>query len=255
MSNFKLLGVKITGKDESALLSKIQTGLKIGRKQIIFTPNPEILVQASRDSKYKAILNKSDINIPDGVGITVLSKFCYGQKLQRIRGREFFLKLLRLADKNNLRVFFLGASKKVNEEAVNKARQDYPNANFDGASTPLLNRELQIDSEKDIVIYNEILDHINEYSPDVLFVALGAPKQEKWIINNLDLKAKIFMGVGGSLDYFVGKTVLPPEFISRLGLEWIWRLCFQPKRIFRIFNAVVTFPYLVFRERFFGKYP
>lgn len=248
-----ILGVKISSKSQDELLILIKSRLKKREKTLFFTPNPEILVESARDPKFKEILNSSDINIADGVGLTLMSKLILGQNLTRIPGRVFFLKLLELANKESLKVFFLGASEEVNKLAVEKATREYPNAKFVGASAPLLDNEVSLISEKDTSIYNEIIKHINDYSPDILFVALGAPKQEKWIYKNKNLNVKVFLAIGGSLNYFVGKSVQPPVFISRGGLEWIWRGIFEPWRFKRIFRASIIFPYLVLKEKFLGK--
>lgn len=224
----QILNVNITIIPRSDLLKEIDFSLKNNKKISIFTPNPEILVKASRDTKYREVLNSSDINIPDGVGISIAFRFLFGKDLKRIRGREFMLDLLKIANENRYKVFFLGASEKVNKQAIEKASEIYSNASFYGNSS--LNAQ----------------DEINKIKPHMLFVALGAPKQEKFISKNIKkLKVNLVMAVGGSLDFFVGQQSLAPSLISRGGLEWLWRLAKNPLRIKRIFNAVVVFPMLV----------
>lgn len=234
LETLQILEVNIAITPEDKLLEKIDFSLKKNVQLCVFTPNPEILVKAKKDSDYKDILNFADVNIPDGVGISFAAKFLYGKKLKRIRGREFFLRLLDYADKNGSRVFFAGASEEVNLKAVKKASKVYSRAKFEGTSD----------------IKNS-LEKINKFNPHMLFVALGAPKQEKFIYENFkNLDARVMMAVGGSLDFFVGKQHIAPTWISRGGLEWLWRLCFDPGRIKRIFNAVVVFPALVIVSRF-----
>ena len=228
-NEISILGVKITITPKSELLKKLESDLKKNNKNIIFTPNPEILVKAHKDKKFRDILNFSDMNIPDGVGISIASNFLHSKQVKRIRGREFMLDLLNIASKKNYKVFFLGASEEVNVNAVKKASRAYKNAKFEGTSD-----------------VKNSLNQINKFGPHMLFVALGAPKQEKYIFENLkNTKVKLVMAVGGSLDFFVGKQVLAPTWVSRGGLEWLWRLSFDPRRIKRIFNAVVVFPILV----------
>jgi len=246
----KILGVGVSSTTELQVLAFFRDNLKKNKKIFITTPNPEIILRAQRDEILLKSLNKSDIAVPDGTGVLWAAKFLNNPLKSRIKGRELMIKLLEHANNEQLKVFFLGASPLVNEKAVKKAKVQYPNALVFGNSGPRLNDEVQPVTEADSKSQIEVVNHINEVKPDILFVAFGAPKQEKWSYKWLPkIKVKSIMVIGGSLDYFVGSAVLPPRWMARVGLEWLWRLLKNPARIKRIFNAVIVFPTLVIKEK------
>ncbi len=240
----KVLGVNITVSPKKEVLEYLSYCLKNRDKIFIVTPNPEILVESSKDESFKKILNKADVAIPDGVGLALAGV------RGRILGRELFQDLLDLAASKNLKVYLLGAKNEVNALATKKAAKIYPNILIKGCGDFMVSENGEIVSESNIKIYKDIISDINSFAPDLLFVAFGAPKQEKWIYNNLEkLNVKIVMAVGGTFDYFVGKMAKPPDVMEKLGLEWLWRLIQEPSRVGRIFNALVVFPLLVLRAR------
>lgn len=245
-----LLGVELSGTSKSALLSLVRSSLKNKSKFFITTPNPEIIVKAQKDTDLMDALNASSIAIPDGVGVTLLAGLL-GMKLKRIPGRVAMHWILEYANENKLSVFFLGSTKEVMDTVLLKINKDYPKVKANGSSDIVINNKGQSEIDRDTKQYIEIVKHINNYKPDILFVALGAPKQEKWIYSNLPkLNVGGAMTVGGSLDYYAGRMALPPGVVSRLGLEWLWRLCLEPNRFRRIANALLVFPYLVFWDQF-----
>ncbi len=166
-----------------------------------------------------------------------------------------FENLLKLANSKKFKVYLLGASPEVNKAALAKITELYPSVNAKGSGDIKVNKEGYSELEIDRKRHIEIIRDIDSFKPDILFVALGAPKQEKWVSNNLE---KINVGgamvVGGALDYFVGKMRKPPPVLSRLGLEWLWRAILEPHRLKRIFTAVVVFPVLVFKSKFTNTY-
>lgn len=200
----------------------------------LFTANPELLVMAAKDQSLKKIINSADLVIPDGVGLKYAAKFLHKKDLNIIPGRRLFLKLLALARKNNWKVFFLGGKGIKNV--------------FAG---PVLDENGEPKTAKEAKIQKEVIQKINEIKPDLLFVGFGMPKQEKWIYKNVKkLDAKGIMAVGGTFDYVFGKARLPPEWLEKLGLEWLWRLLHEPRRLSRILNAVIIFPLRVFLYKF-----
>ncbi len=246
-----VLGVKITSKSKLEVLESIDFCLNNHKKFYITTPNPEIIVQAQNDKKLKESLQLSDISIVDGVGIK-LALMVLGFGGYRItKGRELFIELLKIANERGYKVFLLGGLDRVNKSCIEKILKEYPNINVQGNPGPTLNQEAKPVSEVDSKLYKDTLRDINMSKPDFLFVAYGAPKQEKWVFENIkNLKVKGVMVIGGTLDYFSGEASLPPEWLSNIGLEWLWRLIKDPSRISRIFNAVIVFPILVLKNRF-----
>lgn len=229
-----ILGIRLDSTSIDSVLNTIGGFLQSKHKFSVFTPNPEILLEASRDINFKKILNSSDINVPDGVGLKIAAP-----ALNIIKGRELFLELVALARKKNWKVFFVGGEK------IKKV-----------TAGPRLNKNGEPISERDKKIEIELVEKINKFKPDLLFVGFGMPKQEKWISKWLPkLEVGGAMAVGGTFDYVFGKAKLPPAWIGKAGLEWLWRALHEPKRVLRILNAVVIFPLEVFWYKFQKKTP
>lgn len=236
--------VNVTSKSE--VLNFLDSRLKSLSKFFITTPNPEIILLAQKDRELMEALNTSDLALPDGTGLVL------GGVKEIIKGREVFEDLLSIANKKALKVFLLGGDVKTNNMVVAKINKKYKKLKVEGRGDIVLNNKGYSDTKNDASIHIDVLRHINMFNPDILFVGLGAPKQEKWIYHNQDnLNVKIVMTVGGAFDYYSGKLGKVPEWMARGGLEWLWRVLQEPRRIKRIFNAVVVFPiyYLLNRNR------
>ncbi len=169
--------------------------------------------------------------------------------LKVIKGREFTIDLIKIANERRYKVFLLGSTRRILTKTLNRLSKEYPavrfktyrGAKYDTNSVPLTDRDIRHNKKS--------LRLINRFQPHMLFVAYGAPKQEKWVYRNLDqLNCGLIMVVGGTFDYIsdTGKSV--PQIINRLGLEWLWRLLTGSQNIKRIMNAVVKFPLLVMND-------
>jgi N-acetylglucosaminyldiphosphoundecaprenol N-acetyl-beta-D-mannosaminyltransferase len=232
-----ILGVKISKITKEELLSLAQTTIRERKRLKLFTVNNEFIVDAQANKDYREILNKSDISVADSTGVVWSARKLHNEKIERLPGADLFFDLLDLADKEKRNVFFFGGTKGVGELAKGKVEKRYPNIQIGVIDGVKISAE---DESKSII------DKINETDPAVVFVALGSPKQEMWIENNLSkLKPAIYVGVGGTLDFVSGKIKRAPQSIRGLGLEWLYRLIVQPSRAKRIYKAVVTFPLLI----------
>lgn len=227
-----LLGVGLTNINEQEVLEYIARGLeKNEEKYYIVTPNPELLVIANSNQKYKAVLNNAKIALVDGIGIVIGLRLVGKRPIQRIHGVDFVESLCRYASKQPITVGFLGGGPSVAEETAECLIKKYP-----GLRVGLVSKE-----------WNKAL---NSKKVDVLFVAFGSPKQEIWISENLkDLNVKIAVGVGGSFDFISGRVPRVPKVIRNLGLEWLFRLIIQPWRLKRQLS-LIKFVFLVFKEKF-----
>lgn len=249
-NKIELLGINISSISMDEVLKVVSSGLKNKKQLFITTPNPEIVVASQIDEGLREAINGSDVAVPDGVGIVWASKILKGKILHRTRGRELFIKLLEMANENSLKVFLLGSTKSVIEASIETVHKKFPAVDISGDNYIALDQNADFVSKSSSTKHCEIINHINRIKPDILFVALGAPKQEKWIARYLpELNIRVAMAVGGTLDYFSGKASLPPKILADLGLEWLWRLIKEPWRIRRIINAVVIFPILIFKRK------
>jgi len=232
----KLLDVRIDSYSEKILMAKIRDILRGNAFHQIATVNPEFLVAAQKNKKFKERLNHNQLNICDGFGITFWTKFLYNKKIIRIPGVELAEMICKLAEKEKKSVYLLGGFG-VTEAATHYLVSKFPNLKIAGHQ----------DGKKD-----ELHADIISAKPDIILVAFGAPAQEFWIaehgpnIANL----KLGIGIGGTFDFWAGKVKRAPKLFQRLGLEWLWRLMMEPlKRGKRIYTAVIEFSMLVIKEK------
>jgi len=232
-----------------------------------------MLLSAQKNDGFKSILNSTDLNIPDGIGILwaatyldSIKKFnsfifkCVKAKLtllyiliaphkvrkilpERVTGTDLTQKI---CDKvpAHTKIFLLGGAEGIAEKAAQNLNDKY-DINIVGTDSSAAN---PLNDKK-------ICEVINLRQPDLLFVAFGAPRQEQWITRNLQNlpSVKVAIGVGGAFDFISGKISRAPKFMRKLGLEWLYRLFLQPTRIKRIYNATIKFPLAVFKKSLDNK--
>lgn len=194
--------------------------------KIINTINPHSYCVANKDLVFKEALENSDILLPDGIGIVWAERFLNGNIVKKIAGYDLFLFLMNKLNNEYGSVFFLGASEETLEKIKSKSSQEYPNITF-GSYSPPYKPEFP---KKDSKI---MCDEVNFFNPDILFVGMTAPKQEKWVHEFKNhLKVKNICTIGAVFDFYAGNVNRAPEFIIRLGLEWLHR-SMKSKRLFK----------------------
>ncbi len=241
---YKILGIKIDNLYLAEVLESVELFLNSSKQHYLVTTNPEFIVHAQKDEEFREILNQSDISIADGMGIKFSAKR-YGWKLkQRITGVDLLWEIASIAEKQNKSIYLLGSKRGVPQATAFKLIQEFPKLKIVGAETGFRSWHRHIKDEK-------LVKMMNLRKPDILFVALGHGKQEKWISKNLQNipSVKLAMGVGGSFDYISGQVKRAPKFMRQLGLEWLYRLGKQPWRLPRILTAVIRFSWLVIKDR------
>jgi N-acetylglucosaminyldiphosphoundecaprenol N-acetyl-beta-D-mannosaminyltransferase len=235
MKNFEkinLLGVGITNASEQEVLEFIVTGLETSsKKYYIVTPNPELLVIANKDKRYRDILNGAKLALPDGIGVMKAAQLAMTPLKQRIHGVDLVKSLCREVSNRPITVGFLGAGSSVAQSASECLINEFPNLKVG-------------------MVASEWSDALKEKKIDILFIAFGSPKQEIWIADNLNIiPAKVVIGVGGAFDFISGRVPRAPKFLRSLGLEWLFRLIIQPWRIKRQIS-LIEFVFLVIKSRF-----
>jgi len=209
--------------------------------------NPHSLVEARNDPVFQKALAGADILLPDGAGIVVAAKMLGLDLRERVAGSDFFSELSRQAEKRGgLRYFFVGSTNEVLEKITSRLKNDFPNIVVCGAYSPPYKEAFDNNDNK------EIIDRVNRAKPDVLWVGMTAPKQEKWIYNNRDrLEVPLIAAIGAVFDFYAGTKKRAPEWVCRIGLEWLPRLLREPKRLFkRNFVSSPLFLMLVLQEKF-----
>jgi N-acetylglucosaminyldiphosphoundecaprenol N-acetyl-beta-D-mannosaminyltransferase len=216
-----LLGVGFNNLKIKEVLELIIKGLKKSEeKYYVVTPNPEILVIANSDSNYKNVLNRAKLALPDGIGVIIASRLLLTPLKERIHGVDLMDSLCKKVSKQPITVGFIGAGPHVADLAAECLRNKYPGL---------------------IINFTETEWNFEKKYPetDILFVAFGSPKQEIWIAENLSrLPVKVAIGVGGAFDFVSGKIKRAPVFVRKLGLEWLFRLVKEPRRIKRQLRLV-----------------
>lgn len=190
----------------------------------IVTANPEIAYYANKNATYMNKIKEADLIIPDGIGIVKASKKLGKPLQERIPGIELMESILEEANQQYKRVFLLGASKETVKLCENNLKKKYPNVKFKSKH-----------GYKNITDYKRV-EQVKKFKPDIVFVAMGYPKQESWIYYyKHHFTHTLFMGVGGSFDVFSGKVKRAPTLFIKLNLEWLYRLLTDVKRIKRAF--------------------
>jgi N-acetylglucosaminyldiphosphoundecaprenol N-acetyl-beta-D-mannosaminyltransferase len=219
--------------------------LNDGRQHMIVTPNPEMAVLAARDPGFKKILHAASLALADGYGLRLAAWWERKEIPETITGVDFGLALAQIAEQKNCSVYFLGAGEGIAEKAAANIQQVYPKLRFAGATAERI-RWIAGKWEEDA----DLAARIAATEPDILFVALGHGKQERWIKDHLPQlpTVRIAIGVGGALDYYSGQKKRAPGFLRALHLEWFWRLFTEPWRAWRIFEATFVFLGMVLKN-------
>ena len=243
-AELEILGVKVHDLTMREAVERVKELFRTGRQGYVVTPNPEFIMSAAKDKEFTHILNKSDLSIPDGAGLVWASRIWGTPLRERVAGSDLFWELCAEAARRGGRIFLLGAKPGVAEKTAQIVRKRFPKikiaGTFAGDGSPAGDVET-------IANLNQSASH---HPIDILFVAYGHGKQERWIKRNLKkVKVKVAVGVGGTFDYVSGQVALAPKFMRVLGLEWLYRLIREPWRIKRQW-ALVSFSISTFKESF-----
>ncbi|MGE6513595.1 WecB/TagA/CpsF family glycosyltransferase [Lysinibacillus sphaericus] len=217
-----VLGINVNTEGYDELMDMAFERIEKKQKALVVAINPEKIIKAKEDPALKKLLNEAEFQIPDGIGVILASKIQKGQIRERVTGVDMMMKLCEEAAKRDKPIFLYGGKPGVADAAKAKLESLFPSIKIVG---------IQDGYEKD---EQKVIDRINEAQPDLLFVAMGSPKQENWINANRDqLHPTIYQGVGGSFDVLAGTVKRAPEIFQKFGLEWFYRLLKEPKRIKR----------------------
>jgi N-acetylglucosaminyldiphosphoundecaprenol N-acetyl-beta-D-mannosaminyltransferase len=239
MLNFKeVLGYHFVDNTMDELVSEVHSRIAVSEKTFIVTANPEIITYAQSNPFYDEVIKNSDYITPDGIGIVIASKMLGRPLQERLAGFDLMLRLLELSDKEHYRVYLLGTKPNFIDLSASNIKKTFPNIEIVGF------HHGYFQSDK------KIIKEIQEKQPDLVFVGLGFPKQEKWISENLQHFQKgVFIGIGGCLNIWAGVSKRAPKFMVNLNLEWLYRLIKEPSRSKRML-AIPIFLKRVFRRDF-----
>ncbi|MFS4482699.1 WecB/TagA/CpsF family glycosyltransferase [Hyunsoonleella sp. 2307UL5-6] len=213
-----------------------------GKKMVVNTINQYSYCIAEKDKQFKTALRVSDILLPDGVGIVVAAKWLLGKKIKKIAGADIHQFLLERLNTDHGSCFYMGASQDTLQKIEARINKDYPNIRVGSYSPPF---KKEFSTEENATIISEV----NTFKPDVLFVGMTAPKQEKWSLQHkeaLNVNGPI-CAIGAVFDFYAGTVTRPNKVWQKLGLEWLGRLVKEPKRMWKryIYFGVVFGKYLI----------
>ena len=231
----EILGCNVDKIDMDETLQKIGDFIQSGNPHHIITLNAEIIYKAQSDPKLKTIINEADLVTPDGSGVVWASKYLNSPMPERVTGIDLTQNLAELASKKGWTLYLYGGAPSVAEVAAQNLQIKHPELKIAGTCHGYITEAEE----------QNLLKDITEKRPDILLVALGAPKQEFWIKKHQKtLQTSVCIGVGGSLDVIAGRVKRAPVFFQRAGLEWLYRLIKEPHRIGRMM-ALPKFAILV----------
>ncbi len=218
-----ILGVYFDVVSMDQAVNKMLSFTECESPDVVYTPNPEIVMAAYDNKDLQDALNKGALVIPDGIGVVMGSRIIGGEIRERVAGYDLIQHVFDKLKLTNKTVYLYGAKPGVAKQAVEKMIRQYPGLTFVGYSDGY---------EKD---QEAVIEQIASLKPDFLLVGLGAPRQEYFIeANRHRLGAKVIMGVGGSIDVMAGVVKRAPDFFVRLNIEWLFRLIKQPSRAKRM---------------------
>jgi len=270
VKTIEIAGIPIDNVTADEVLALADRTIVSGHQAHWVTVNPEMVLRASQDPAFHALLRNASLRTADGVGIlwaayylkskppvsAIVSRFRWLISLfsillspsrvrdplrERVTGTDLMARLADASQSRDWTLFLLGAEAGVAEKAISILSQAYPQAKFVGSFSG------NPGPEND----DEAVRRINLARPALLFVAYGSPTQEQWIQRNLVRlpSVRLAIGVGGAFDFHAGAIRRAPRWMQKIGLEWFWRLLREPRRLKRIWNAAVAFPRLIYRQK------
>lgn len=245
MKHNKLLGITLPMNSREEILEKIlKNNNDKSKYTMVFSLNPEILVEMEKDPDFKKIARKAQIRILDGVGIVLAARINGLRVGDRYTGVDLMNDVLEQASKHSLRVMLIGGEQKLAEQIAECYSDKNPRLEIFGIQG--IKDVTKATEEEERLIFSIVADR----KPHIVFVAFGSPFQEKWLYRNqAHFKGMVVAGVGGAFDFLSGRIPRAPRFVRLLGLEWLFRLIIQPWRIKRQLR-LLTFIRLVLRQRF-----
>lgn len=242
MQKQSLINFGITLGSYEQFVNRIVENSSAGIPTTICVANVHMFIEAQKNKSFAEILEKADIVTPDGKPLTWALKLLNGIQQERVAGMDLFPSLLKAADKANISIYFLGGSQQMLETLNEKVKNDFPSLHIAGYFSPPF-RKLSNEEQ------NAMIEKINTAKPQLIFVALGCPKQEIWMHEMKTKLNTVLIGVGGALPVYAGMQKRAPVWMQKSGFEWLYRLFQEPRRLFKRYLVTNSlFIYIVGKE-------
>ncbi len=244
MGSDRLLGVRVGRRSLPELVAAAGAAIAERNRSFVFAcANPHSLVVARHDADFRNALEGADAVVADGVGCRWAGALAGVAVGPRITGSDYFAALMKMLDGNSGRAYFFGSRDEVLERLAARVRREFPRVSIATFSPPFGTWSAE-DNRR-------MVADIRAFEPDVLWVGMTAPKQEKWVASNVaELRTPVIGSIGAVFDYYAGVTRRAPQWICDIGLEWLYRLPREPKRLWRrTFVSAPQFLWFVLLER------
>ncbi|MDN4492141.1 WecB/TagA/CpsF family glycosyltransferase [Ureibacillus aquaedulcis] len=226
MKKVTIMGVPFLHIDQKGFVSLLENRIQQKEKTFVVTANPEVVMTANENPQVMQYLEKATYICADGIGVVKAAQILGESLPERVTGYDSMIQLLQAGNQKHYKIFLLGAQNDTLQKAVDNIHATYPNVEIVGYQDGYFNWE-----------DNDIAERIAQTQPDLVFVALGVPRQEKWISENVDkFSHGVFIGVGGSFDVIAGTVKRAPVIWQKMNLEWLYRLLSQPTRFKRMLS-------------------
>ena len=224
----EIAGIRIDNLDMEETIQRIEEFIKSKKPHIICTANIDHIVLTQNDKEFKEIYQKADLVTADGMPLIFLSRLLGEPIKERVTGADLLPSFCEKAREGRYKIFLLGAEEQASKKAVQNLREKYLGINIVGRySPPFGSLESKGENEK-------IIDIIKSKKPDILFVAFGAPTQEKWIYRNMNkINVPVSIGCGATIDFISGNVKRAPRWMQKIGLEWFHRFLLNPKKMYK----------------------
>jgi N-acetylglucosaminyldiphosphoundecaprenol N-acetyl-beta-D-mannosaminyltransferase len=207
--------------------------------------NVHMTMEAHQDPAFKQMLDRASLVLADGKPLTIACRLLYKQQQERIAGMDFMPRIIEVCHQQKATIFLYGSTTEVLDLLQKKIQTEYPGVKIGGAISPPFGRTLTVEEQQ------QYIDQINESGAHLVFVALGCPRQEKWMANNYTKINAVLLGIGGALPVMAGVQKRSPVWMQKMALEWLYRLFQEPKRMFkRYLYTNSAFIWLFFRAWF-----
>lgn len=221
-----VIGVPITALPASEQISQMVAWASGRESKIVCVANVHMVIEAHSDPGFHEVLRRSDLVTPDGMPLVWMLRWLGARGQDRLPGLDIFFGVAGEAERRGIGVFLYGSTPDVLDRIKVRLSQDYPRLRIAGAISPPF-RDLSAEERHDVV------EQINRSGAGVVFVALGCPKQERWMFDHRGMVSAVMIGVGGAFPVYAGLQKRAPEWARRLGLEWLYRLLQEPRRLWR----------------------
>lgn len=228
MTRMKFMNTEVDSLNMAEVLDRIDKLIQIKKNSYVVTPNVDHIVQLEKDSELQKVYKNADLILADGKPLIWISNYYKTPIKEKVSGSDLFPLLCEMAGEKGYKMFFLGAAEGVAARAATNLKKRYSNLEVAGVYSPPFGFE---ENEEEV---EKILQMIIKSNVDILIVGLGAPKQEKFIFKYHDrLNVPISLGLGASLDFEAGNIKRAPKWMQKSGLEWLFRITQDPRRMFK----------------------